>query len=132
MVYCFDMPSTTSASTGHSRALRRKLATQRTKLGLTQQQVADRIAAEMGKESISGSAVGQWEAFSKHPTIDHYASWCRVLGLRLILEIEDGSSNRVPVLLSPDVAELARAIDMADTEERQIVRQVVQRMLRER
>lgn len=116
-------------STGHSRALRAKLRLQRESLGLTQQQVADLIAQDLEIDGMTKGAISAYEGFLRHPSVDIMAAWCRVLGLRLLVDIDESKSSRVPVLLNPANAEVARALDMAPPEDQVMVRQMVTRLL---
>jgi transcriptional regulator with XRE-family HTH domain len=116
-------------STGHSRHLREVLRAAREREGLTQQQVAEKITARMRLEKqLSSSSVSEWERFNRHPAIDIMAAWCRVLGMRLMVDIDGGSSNRVPVLVRPEVADLARKIDMLSDDDRRLLEGFAARM----
>lgn len=114
--------------TGKSRHLRQLLKKRRDELGWSAQRVADKVAEEIGRKSLSGESVRQWEQFISHPSIDKYAAWCRVLGMRLVMEVVDDSSDRVVALLDPQVADLARALDMASAADRTMLRQMMERM----
>ncbi len=108
------------ASTGHSRHLRNVLRAARADLGLSAQQVADRIARAMGKEKFSG-----------HPPIDVFAFWARSVGYRLVVELDKLGNERQPVLLRhEEVAEIARALDEASPEVRAAVATIVRQMIK--
>ena len=115
--------------TGHSRHLRAVLRTARERAGLTQQQIADRITQRLQLEKpLSGSTVSEWERFGRHPAINMMAGWCRVLGLRLLVDIDASAGDRIPVLVRPESADLARTIDLLSDDDRELVRQMVARM----
>ena len=83
-------------STGHSKALRDQLKRRRLQLDLTQADVAELIERETGR-SCSGAAVSAWENFTRHPLIDAFAAWARVLGTRLLVDLADGEQDAVTV-----------------------------------
>lgn len=112
----------------HTRALRDRLRRARKDLGLTQQQVADRICARLGIEKLTGAAVSEWERVNRQPAIDVMAAWARSVGLRLVVELDGAESARIPVLLNPRSADLARAIDLLSDDDRVLVESVVSRM----
>ena len=115
---------------GHSRALRAKLRAARLALGLTQQDVADRIASVMGMQKpLADSTVSAWEKFERHPSVDVFAAWSRVLGLRLIVDIDAADSGRVPVLLQQRTVEVARALDAAGDADFRLIVGMVSRIL---
>jgi hypothetical protein len=119
------------ASTGHSRHLRNVLRAARADLGLSAQQVADRIARAMGKEKFSGQSVLYYEAFQRHPPIDVFAFWARSVGYRLVVELDKLGNERQPVLLRhEEVAEIARALDEASPEVRAAVATIVRQMIK--
>ena len=104
-------------STGHSRHMRAILADARRRLGLSAQDVADRIAALMLKDSFTGQSVRQYERFERHPPIDVYAAWARAVGYILKIDLDPIDSGRSMVLIhSPDAATLARELDAAPPE----------------
>lgn len=115
--------------TGHSRHLRGVLRAARVKAGLTQQQVADRITERLQLEQpVSGSSVSEWERFGRHPSVSVMAAWARVLGLRLIMDLDSGTGGRLPVLVRPQSADLCRTIDLLSDEDQATVRSVVSLM----
>lgn len=119
------------ASSGHSQHLRHVLHNARKEQGLSAQVVADRIAVAMGKPSFSGQSVLYYEAFTRHPPIDVFACWARVLGFRLIVDLDSAHKDRAPVLIEhSDVAEIARALDNASDSVRAAVLTVVRHMVR--
>lgn len=116
-------------STGHSRHLRDVLRHARERLGLTQKQVADAIAAHLDDgRSFTGSAVSEWERFQRHPAIDVMAAWARVVRLRLMVELDDGNGQRVPVLMSRRAAEVARSLDQLSDSDLDMIKSMVERM----
>jgi transcriptional regulator with XRE-family HTH domain len=125
------MPSESGKSprTGHSEALRSKLRAARERRGLTQPELAQLITEELKRpKPLAPSALSQWETFDRHPRIDDMAAWARVLGLRLVVELDDAQGKRIPVMLSPEVAEVAREIEAADEEDRQWAIDTIRRM----
>lgn len=98
---------------------------------MKQTDVAEAIRNDIGTDRVSGSAVSEWERFNRHPAVDVMASWARVVGLRLVVELDDARSGRVAVLLRPRAAEIARAIDqVTDPEKLRTIEQVVEMALR--
>lgn len=111
---------------GHSRHLRGILRAAREKLGLTQQQVAERITDRLQLEKpLSGSSVSEWERFGRHPAVNVMATWARVVGLRLLVDLDASVGDRVPVLVRPQSADLCRAIDLLGDEDQGTIRNVV-------
>lgn len=43
------------------------------------------------------AAVSAWENFTRHPLIDAFAAWARVLGTRLLVDLADGDQDAVTV-----------------------------------
>lgn len=111
---------------GHSRHLRGVLRAAREKLGWTQQQVADKITDRLQLEKpLSGSSVSEWERFGRHPAINVMSAWARVVGLRLLVDLDAGTGNRIPVLVRPRSADLCRTIDLLSDEDQQTIKNVV-------
>ena len=117
-------------SRGHSRQLRRRLRAARLERGLTLQHVADFIAKAEGLKSLTDAAVSQWESFKRHPPVNLMAAWARAVGLRLIVDLDDRSGERVPVLLHPRTADLAREIDSLNDDDRAYIEDTVRRIRR--
>lgn len=118
-----------SEASGHSRHLRSLLRAARERVGLTQQQVADKITERLQLERpLSGSAVSEWERFGRHPAVNVMAAWARVVGLRLLVELDASTGPRIPVLVRPETADLARSIDLLSDEDRALVSSMVSRM----
>lgn len=116
-------------SSGQSRHLRQVLRAAREANGWTQQQVADKITDRLQLERpLSGAAVSEWERFGRHPAINVMAAWCRVLGRRLIVQLDESTGERIAVLLRPSTADLARAIDLLSDADRALVQSMVDRM----
>jgi transcriptional regulator with XRE-family HTH domain len=116
--------------TGHSRQLRARLRAARIERGMTLQNVADGIAQRLERESLTAAAVSSWETFVRHPAIDVMAAWARVVGLRLVVDLDDAKGERIPVLLHPRTADIAREIDAAPEADREMIRQFVERLTR--
>ena len=115
--------------TGHTEMLRRRLRARREELKLSQQDVADRIAAALGEPHRAATSVTNYEAMTRQPKINVFAAWARAVGLRLVVDLDDAESTRVPVLVQPDRAELAKALDVLDESDLAIVRGVIERLL---
>lgn len=84
-----------------AKKLRSELALARTRLGLSQQEVADRVALRVGLDSLSKQAISQWERFETQPRIDELAAWARAVGMRLDLTLladeDDRATVRIPL-----------------------------------
>lgn len=91
---------------GHTETLRIALREARDRLGLTQRDIAERLARDFGIE-VTDSAVGNWERMEREPTIAEFAAWARVVGLRLVVEVEPAQSPRRAVMVAPELAEVA-------------------------
>jgi transcriptional regulator with XRE-family HTH domain len=119
--------------TGHSRHIRAVLRAAREAEGLTQQQVADRITSRLNLERpLTGAAVSEWERFGRHPPINVMAAWARVLGRRLLVQLDESGGERVSILVRPDVADMCRALDMLSTEDLHFVQDMLDRLGRRR
>lgn len=104
--------------TGHSRQLRERLRVAREGVGLSQKAVGVEIAARLGREKpYTGAVVSLWEKFEAHPPIDTMAAWARVVGLRLVVELDAANGARVPALLRPRAAAVARLLDLLTDDE---------------
>lgn len=114
---------------GHSKHLRAVLRAARERMNLTQQEVAERITEMLALERpLSSSSVSEWERFGRHPAVNVMSAWARVVGLRLVVDLDSSRGERIPVMLRPAASELARAIDLLSDEDRDLVRQMVSRM----
>lgn len=114
---------------GHSRHLRGVLRAAREKLGWTQQQVADKISDRLQLEKpLSGSSVSEWERFGRHPAVNLMSAWARVVGLRLLVDLDSARGDRIPVLVRPRSTDLVRAIDLLSDEDQTTVRNIVSLM----
>lgn len=117
-------------SSGHSRALRSRLRAARERLGLSGDAVARRIQTIIGDdEPVHRGTISNWETFKRHPRIDVFAAWARAVGLRLIVDLDAADGKRIPVLLDPETAEVARELDLLTPEDRKIIAATVRRML---
>lgn len=104
--------------TGYSRQLRDRLRIAREGLGLSQKAVGVEIAKRLERETpYTGAVVSLWEKFEAHPPVDTMAAWARVVGLRLVVELDSSTGGRVPVLLRPRAAAVARLLDLLSDEE---------------
>lgn len=109
---------------GHSRRLRLALKADRERQGLSHAAVASmigewrtRAARSVDPSAVvddgpAGSTISMWERFENHPNIADFAAWARVLGRRLVVELDDAGLPRVAVLLqTQEAVEIARTVD---------------------
>lgn len=116
--------------TGHSRHLRRVLADQRSKLGLSAQEVANRVAAMLDIESLSHQSIRYWESFDRHPPIDRFAAWADVLGKKLLVDLKDKNvPGHMVILKTPEAIEIARLVDLAPESKRRAALSVIAALL---
>jgi transcriptional regulator with XRE-family HTH domain len=119
----------TAHTTGHSRHLREVLRARRESMKLRQQDVADRITEELELDDrLTGGAVSEWERFTRHPELPKMQAWARVLGLRLLVDLDDEKSTRIPVLVRPENADLVREIDLLEEDDLRYLRDTVSRI----
>jgi transcriptional regulator with XRE-family HTH domain len=116
-------------STGKSRQLRERLRAARERKGMTLEQVADQIAEYLGLDSFSAASVSHYEQFRRHPPVDVMAAWSRSVGMVLRVELDDADSERVQVLLRPDVARLARGMEAVSPEDLRAIEAVLSRFV---
>jgi transcriptional regulator with XRE-family HTH domain len=117
----------------HDRAIRAALRSARDAAQLTQQQVADRITSRLQLERpLTGAAVSEWERFGRHPPINVMRAWAAVLGRRILVQLDDSQGDRIAVLVHPEIADLARAIDLLSPEDREAIEATVSRFTRRR
>jgi len=114
--------------TGRSRALRRILKAKREDRGWSLQKAANKIAEDIERAKLSGEAVRQWENFETHPSIDKFASWARVLGMQLVVDLVEVNSSREIALLAPRTIDLARAFEMAAPDDQEIIATMMERL----
>lgn len=120
----------TRHSTGHSKHLRQILRAARLEQSLSAQQVADRMAAALGKEKLAGQSILYYEAFERHPPVDVFAAWARSLGYRLVVDLDRADNQRFPVMVRhTEVADIARALDEAPTDLRAAFAIVVEKAM---
>lgn len=118
-------------STGHSRNLRKRLKAARDEKGWTADHVGRLIGHEMGRRAYSGQAVLYWEAFERHPPIDTYAAWARVLGWKLNLDVVPQDCERTTVhLQSQEAVDIARIVDSMTEAARRSVLQMLRDLRR--
>lgn len=116
-------------STGHTKRLRDLLRARREAIGLSQEQVGKMIAHRLGRDRpYTGAAVSSWEKLQSNPGVDVMAAWARALSLRLIVDLDEQHSARVPVLLSARVAEIARTLDMASEADLALIESMIDRI----
>lgn len=115
--------------TGHSRQLRLRLKRAREARGMGQPDVAREIQQILGLvKAPTPGAISHWENFRRHPPVDLYAAWCRSVGMELKMDIVPEGSGKKFVALSPDVAQLARALEAASVQQRAAIAAVLQGM----
>lgn len=113
----------------HYRHLRTQLREARKRAGLRQEDVAQRITEMLQLDKpLTDAAVSAWETFARHPAINVMDAWARVVGLRLVVDLDAVTSSRIPVLLRPETADLARTIDLLDAEQRTALEVVLRGM----
>lgn len=113
----------------HYRHLRNQLREARKRAGLRQEDVAQRITEMLQLDKpLTDAAVSAWETFTRHPAINVMDAWARVVGLRLVVDLDAVTSSRIPVLLRPETADLARTIDLLDAEQRTALEVVLRGM----
>jgi len=123
------MPPAKPPPSGHSRHLRRILEDRRTTRGLSTREVAELIAEDLELGSMSYQTVRYWETYKRHPAIDRYASWARVLGMRLRVDLVDEEDPRTMVLLRhQSTIDAARALDLLTPAQRAAVLAMVESM----
>lgn len=117
-------------TTGHSRHLRNVLRAAREKRGLSQREVAEAVTARLSGEDkrISSTSISAYETFTRHPPINVMAAWARVLGFRLIVELDDAASQRVVVSLRPRAADVARLLDLLPDPDLAMVQGMIERL----
>lgn len=115
--------------TGRSRALREELKGERLRRGWSTQKMAEKIRDELGLKSLSGETVRLWENFDRHPSIDRFACWARLLDYRLVVKlVRSERGEAVTLSLHPQVAELASALEMASVQQRHLIRNMLVQM----
>lgn len=86
---------------------------------MSAQAVADALATELGLPSLSSTAIYNWENFSRHPPVDSFAAWCRVLGFKWETRIVD---PRTPARLIPlktqEAIDVAMLLDNVESDEK--------------
>jgi transcriptional regulator with XRE-family HTH domain len=112
--------------------IRRILADRREKLGRSQQEVADAVAREIGKDSLSKQAISQWERFESQPGVDQLAGWARALGLRLSVEIVDPEDRRVSMPVRPDLVEVVSRLHDLSAGDLELITGLVRRFTPDR
>lgn len=120
----------TTETTGHSRHLRNVLRAAREKRGLSQREVAEAVTARLSDHDkhISSTSISAYETFTRHPPINVMAAWARVLGFRLIVELDDAASQRVVVSLRPRAADVARLLDLLPDPDLAMVQGMIERL----
>lgn len=114
--------------TGHSRRLRLLLKAERNRRGWSLEKTAKLVAKEAGLGKLSKEALRLWENFERHPPIDSFAAWARVLNHRLIVEVAPADSSRIVCMLSPGVADVARAIQVATPKQKRLIIAMLEQM----
>lgn len=111
--------------------LRGILADRRTQMKLSQQAVADSVARELGKTSLTKQAISQWERFDTQPGIDEFAAWARAVGLRLWVDLYDPDDPRVELRVDPTLVETIERIHDLSPGDRELLLALVRRMSQE-
>lgn len=115
---------------GHTRNLRQRFVEARESKGLSQREVASRIAQRLGKPSHSGSAVSAYENMDRDPPIDVMAAWARAVGWRLHVDALPFHDDRQWYAVRPEIGEVALELESCDDETRDLVLKMARRMLR--
>lgn len=113
----------------YSRNLRTRLKAERELQGLTQREVAARISQTLGLAGLTGTALGQYERFERHPGIDVYAAWCRALGFRLKVAFDHANSGRLQILVSEEISDAVMMLEHAPAKKRAAVVQMIKSLL---
>lgn len=118
--------------TGHSRRLRERLRARRMEMGLSAREVAARMATHLDVESVSLQSVYDYEAFKRHPAVDKFAAWARVLGFRLVVDLDDNGENRTATMLRyEESVSAAKTLDaISDPDKRQAALQTLKALLK--
>jgi transcriptional regulator with XRE-family HTH domain len=125
-------------TSGHSRRLRAALRAARKAQNISAHEVCRRLAqiatdyariddpdaAEIEPPHVN--TLYTWERFERHPSINLMAAWARVLGMRLIVDLDDAKNPRPYVLLDhPESAQIARIVDAMNDEKRRALLQLL-------
>lgn len=116
--------------TGHTEMLRERLKAARLDKGMKQQDVADRVARRLGLDSLRDTTISNWETMTREPRIDEFAAWARAVGMRLVVDLDDGGSTRMGILVERRHAELLKAIDRLPIEHIELLETLVQELHR--
>ncbi len=84
-----------------------RLRAARIDAGLSQREVANRLASMLGDSSRSSASVSAWEKRARRPPINVMAAWAEALGLQLVISLIE-PSDRVPAPEQGDLAEIER------------------------
>lgn len=115
--------------TEYARLLRSQLRARRQDQGLSQEEVGRRVAEDLGRDTdYTKGAVSGWERFDYHPPVDVFASWARVLGLRLRVELVDPEDRAVAVRVPPEYAALCRELAALPADDLAVVRDMIRRL----
>jgi transcriptional regulator with XRE-family HTH domain len=130
-----DSDEVTDSGTGHSRAMRLILKQARADRDLSARELGEMIrrrlvaTGDADAEAPAPSTIYAWEAFKRHPSIASYAAWARVLGYRLIVELDGADQQRKPVLVrTGEAAAAARLIDAMPEEKRRALLAMIKTM----
>jgi transcriptional regulator with XRE-family HTH domain len=115
--------------TGYTRMLRERLRAARIARGMTQKDVAVEVQRRTGR-TCGDTTISNWETMARNPLVDEFAAWARAVGMRLVVDLEPEGSQRIPVMLDRDSAELAKAIDQLPPEKRAAVQAIVDQLTR--
>lgn len=136
-----QLQANAAEKSGHSRRLRAVLKAAREQQGMSARDLADRIAEHLTRLDRAlypdapahrpkhSNTIYMWERFENHPSISDFAAWARVLGYRLIVDLDDAHDGRTSVLLdSREAVHIARTVDMWPVDKRASLLAVVEAM----
>jgi hypothetical protein len=66
----------------------------------------------------------------RQPRIDEFAAWASAVGMRLVVDLEPEDSERIPVMLRGDNAELAKLVDRLTDDQQAAVMSIASQLAR--
>jgi hypothetical protein len=128
---------------GHSKRLRATLKAARERQGVSARGLSILIAQrktllqrELDPDApdempVHENTIYGWERFEYHPNIVDFAAWARVLGYRLVVDLDDADDSRTMVLLATrEAVEAARSVDMMPEAQRELVINLIRGLVR--